>query len=90
MKLGQVNLFIGPNNSGKSNYLKGIELLKNIISPFPDKISMSESHFEALMPRGKIKSDVPGKSSINYGIWVSDYDGKPNIGFNGATVMKLS
>ncbi len=27
VKLGQVNLFIGPNNSGKSNFLKGIELL---------------------------------------------------------------
>ncbi|RYE16995.1 MAG: hypothetical protein EOP45_16555 [Sphingobacteriaceae bacterium] len=25
VKLGQVNLFIGPNNSGKSNFLKGIE-----------------------------------------------------------------
>ncbi len=27
VKLGQVNLFIGPNNSGKSNFLKGISLL---------------------------------------------------------------
>ncbi|WP_216725970.1 AAA family ATPase [Hymenobacter siberiensis] len=27
VKLGQVNLFIGPNNSGKSNFLKGISLM---------------------------------------------------------------
>jgi predicted ATPase len=29
VKLGQVNLFIGPNNSGKSNFLKGIEFAAN-------------------------------------------------------------
>ncbi|WP_223652394.1 AAA family ATPase [Hymenobacter psoromatis] len=32
VKLGQVNLFIGPNNSGKSNYLKGVELIAGLLS----------------------------------------------------------
>ncbi|WP_216679234.1 AAA family ATPase [Hymenobacter siberiensis] len=32
VKLGQVNLFIGPNNSGKSNFLKGIEVAAALLS----------------------------------------------------------
>jgi len=35
VKLGQVNLFIGPNNSGKSNFLKGIEIVTDIIGEYP-------------------------------------------------------
>jgi AAA15 family ATPase/GTPase len=35
VKLGQVNLFIGPNNSGKSNFLKGIEFASSY--SFPNK-----------------------------------------------------
>ena len=34
VKLGQVNLFIGPNNSGKSNFLKGISLIPKNDSKF--------------------------------------------------------
>lgn len=32
VKLGQVNLFIGPNNSGKSNFLKGIDLAASLLA----------------------------------------------------------
>lgn len=35
VKLGQVNLFIGPNNSGKSNFLKGIEVAAAVFSNRP-------------------------------------------------------
>jgi predicted ATPase len=35
VKLGQVNLFIGPNNSGKSNFLKGIELAAALFTNLP-------------------------------------------------------
>jgi AAA15 family ATPase/GTPase len=35
VKLGQVNLFIGPNNSGKSNFLKGLEFAAKY--SFPNK-----------------------------------------------------
>ncbi len=37
VKLGQVNLFIGPNNSGKSNFLKGIELLARRVVGYNEK-----------------------------------------------------
>jgi AAA15 family ATPase/GTPase len=33
LKLQPVNLLIGPNNSGKSNFLKGMEYFKNNIIP---------------------------------------------------------
>ena len=36
LDLQKVNLFIGPNNSGKSNFLKGLELFKNIEKNFID------------------------------------------------------
>lgn len=36
VKLGQVNLFIGPNNSGKSNFLKGVSLLTSRIRQYPN------------------------------------------------------
>ena len=36
LDLQKVNLFIGPNNSGKSNFFKGLELLANIEKNFID------------------------------------------------------
>ncbi|WP_460619768.1 AAA family ATPase [Hymenobacter ruber] len=47
VKLGQVNLFIGPNNSGKSNFLKGIEFAGKLISGQ----KYSESEFDQLITR---------------------------------------
>ncbi|GAB3637504.1 AAA family ATPase [Hymenobacter arcticus] len=53
VKLGQVNLFIGPNNSGKSNFLKGIELLSH--SLVYQQRELIQKHFSALIPRSKLK-----------------------------------
>jgi AAA15 family ATPase/GTPase len=49
VKLGQVNLFIGPNNSGKSNFLKGIELLAFVLINPKNRVSYNK--FEAILFR---------------------------------------
>ncbi|MDB5271289.1 MAG: hypothetical protein JWP58_4329 [Hymenobacter sp.] len=49
VKLGQVNLFIGPNNSGKSNFLKGIELLAYVSINSANLVSYES--FEAMLFR---------------------------------------
>lgn len=54
VKLGQVNLFIGPNNSGKSNFLKGISLLSVYLGAFPKRFSLSPQGFSNILPRKKI------------------------------------
>nr|GFD56416.1 hypothetical protein [Tanacetum cinerariifolium] len=50
VKLGQVNLFIGPNNSGKSNFLKGILLMALGINEFP-RNTLKPERFSSLLPR---------------------------------------
>ena len=47
VKLGQVNLFIGPNNSGKSNFLKGINFISQLIAGQ----QISEEEFDQLTTR---------------------------------------
>ncbi|MBD2770277.1 AAA family ATPase [Hymenobacter sp. BT664] len=51
VKLGQVNLFIGPNNSGKSNFLKGIEFASNRIAAYPVEQELSVEWYEQNLPR---------------------------------------
>ncbi len=51
VKLGQVNLFIGPNNSGKSNFLKGISLLAATLNTYPNKNPLTEQDFTTVLPR---------------------------------------
>lgn len=51
VKLGQVNLFIGPNNSGKSNFLKGIEFAAKSIEGY--KITQTE--FDQIITRESIR-----------------------------------
>lgn len=51
VKLGQVNLFIGPNNSGKSNFLKGINFLANALRLYPNISSNSDSEVNEVLPR---------------------------------------
>jgi energy-coupling factor transporter ATP-binding protein EcfA2 len=46
VKLGQVNLFIGPNNSGKSNFLKGVSLLAYSLGNYPSNRLDSENFFK--------------------------------------------
>ena len=53
VKLGQVNLFIGPNNSGKSNCLKSITMLGAYLSVFPKGYPLSETNFQVLLPRAE-------------------------------------
>lgn len=58
VKLGQVNLFIGPNNSGKSNFLKGIELLSHTLTGgFQNKI---QKQFGELLSRKILKDKEQG------------------------------
>ncbi|RZJ94329.1 MAG: DUF2813 domain-containing protein [Hymenobacter sp.] len=86
VKLGQVNLFIGPNNSGKSNFLKEISLFSNIIENYPEKPSVDYKHFKFMINR---KSDSQSNSSINFSFKLSFDDsiehfiiypnGKPEI-----------
>lgn len=61
--LGQVNLFIGPNNSGKSNFLKGIALLAFSINQYPEK-TLTYSDFIDLIPRGLSNKDEEIKINI--------------------------
>ena len=51
VKLGQVNLFIGPNNSGKSNFLKGIEFISNRIAAYPNEQVIPVEWYEQNLPR---------------------------------------
>ena len=53
VKLGQVNLFIGPNNSGKSNFLKGIELAADMVRYYPNSFSRGADWFDSILSRGK-------------------------------------
>ena len=55
VKLGQVNLFIGPNNSGKSNFLKGIEVAAKSIAGH----KYSESEFDLFITRDSIRKRTP-------------------------------
>jgi len=55
VKLGQVNLFIGPNNSGKSNFLKGIEFASKSIEGH--KITQTE--FDQIITRTSIRARTP-------------------------------
>lgn len=66
VKLGQVNLFIGPNNSGKSNFLKGIRHLVGIASLYPNPFRVGESRFKSNLSKKEVsKNDIP---SINFTI----------------------
>ncbi|WP_071892352.1 AAA family ATPase [Hymenobacter sp. PAMC 26628] len=51
VKLGQVNLFIGPNNSGKSNFLKGINLMADAVENYPVDFHLEMNEFTAMLPR---------------------------------------
>ncbi|WP_072008639.1 AAA family ATPase [Hymenobacter sp. IS2118] len=55
VKLGQVNLFIGPNNSGKSNFLKGISETAMRVSDYPDGQEVSIDWYGQNVPRGDKK-----------------------------------
>ena len=48
VKLGQVNLFIGPNNSGKSNFLKGVTLLSAVVNSYPKNYTLGPIFFAPL------------------------------------------
>lgn len=51
VKLGQVNLFIGPNNSGKSNFLKGITMFNAYLTAFPGGYKLTPEQFQSRLPR---------------------------------------
>ncbi|RYU84430.1 AAA family ATPase [Hymenobacter persicinus] len=50
VKLGKVSLFIGPNNSGKSNFMKGIALMAKCIQMHPS-LALNPDVFASLVPR---------------------------------------
>jgi len=59
VKLGQVNLFIGPNNSGKSNFLKGIEVIAAAVFAYPTEQSEYLKWYEKNLSRGKFDRFEP-------------------------------
>ena len=71
VKLGQVNLFIGPNNSGKSNFLKGIEYLAQIAQAYPGGYSPDPSSFVSQLPRQLANNANAKEESIRFGVGFS-------------------
>ena len=67
VKLGQVNLFIGPNNSGKSNFLKGIEFLAEVARNYPEKYNKKLFNFPSLLLRTK-EYIPPEIRSVNFSL----------------------
>ena len=62
VKLGQGNLFIGPNNSGKSMFLKGIELVTDIVSEYPVNHEFEADEFESILRRSAVSKAVKSES----------------------------
>lgn len=71
VKLGQVNLFIGPNNSGKSNFLKGMTMLGAYLTAFPKSYPLTSEAFQILLPREN-SSEVRKDEIMRFGAKVSD------------------
>jgi len=63
VKLGQVNLFIGPNNSGKSNFLKALKFLSGIIKDFPKNAEITNSYFDEIVFRNTTKYNIYASNS---------------------------
>lgn len=69
VKLGRVNLFIGPNNSGKSNFLKGFNLFSSIADKFPQPFSIQNTQFNLLLNRSEFT--LQNINSINFSFRVN-------------------
>lgn len=74
VKLGQVNLFIGPNNSGKSNFLKGIEVLAGIFQGSSREIPAVLANFESLVRRAHNEPSDITKQFIKYELYSTRVD----------------
>ena len=74
VKLGQVNLFIGPNNSGKSNFLKGIKFLAGQLTSKPAP-RYSSQDFEDLVNRGIVSSKPKLTDTIQFNVTFQSKDG---------------
>jgi len=73
VKLGQVNLFIGPNNSGKSNFLKGIELVARVAQAYPAGYSPKVPlEFISQLPRSISDYSVLTKEYIRFSVGFSE------------------
>lgn len=66
VELGKVNLFIGPNNSGKSNMLKGIELMAGVLKKYPEPYSLLQEDYQSLSPRST--ANIIDKKEIIFSI----------------------
>ena len=75
VKLGQVNLFIGPNNSGKSNFLKGMELFLKALQSYPYEESLKYEVFEANLFRTGNIINLKNESFLFYAKAASPYVG---------------
>jgi len=67
IELGKLNVFIGPNASGKSNILKALRLLRNHVTvglPIPDEDSPNEIPFGDLVHGFNIYETVEVKTAI--------------------------
>ena len=76
VKLGQVNLFIGPNNSGKSNFLKGVDFMAKVVDYYPTRLPLKDDAFAAMTSR---TSEVKRGEilSIDFGIHFKQQEFEP-------------
>ena len=64
LELGRLNLFVGPNNSGKSNFIRAIRFLKHLFFPRYD----DNAFLSALNTRGRgdlLDRDAPAPADIH-------------------------
>jgi predicted ATPase len=64
LELGRLNLFVGPNNSGKSNFIRAIRFLKHLFFPRHD----DNAFLSALNTRGRgdlLDRDAPVPADID-------------------------
>lgn len=75
-----VNIIIGPNNSGKSNFIQSISFLKILINSSSDELEynfnhgFSSTHFDEIAPRKKYRVDYSAtkKGFISFKLKISN------------------
>jgi predicted ATPase len=83
--IGELGIIIGPNNSGKSNFFRILEILKSGQSlkknyiKFNEKISSVRILLEFKFEKSKIRDFLNQNSEIFFGPHAKDYVSKPNL-----------
>lgn len=93
LTLNNFNVIIGPNNSGKSNFIQSISFLNHLINSSTDELvknfedGFRTTHFNEIAPLGKIQLDTSGKIKgfIDFNLKISN--SKTNRIFNYHLVL---